>query len=255
MPAPDNIRVSVCMAAYRGEAYIKEQIESILSELGPNDELVVVDDASGDGTAAVVEAFTADARVRLVRNEQNLGYVRTFNKAIGLARGEYLFLSDQDDVWIPGRLQRMLDALQDAAVVATNFAILGQEDTGRRIVLRSTDSHRNIRNLFAILVGYRPYFGCGMAIRADALDLFAPIPPYVFESHDLWLAMAANAAGQVVHLDEPTLYRRLHDNNVTPSTRRPLAKILKARIMAFRLLAEAFRRRRANPAVRRPIGF
>lgn len=243
------------MAAYRGEAYIKEQIDSILSELGPDDELIVVDDASGDGTAGVVEGFRGDGRVRLFRNEQNMGYVRTFNRAVELARGEYLFLSDQDDVWIPGRLQRMLEALDDAAVVATNFAILGQDDTARRIVLRSSDSRHNIRNLFAVLIGYRPYFGCGMAIRADALELFAPIPPYVFESHDLWLALTANASGQIVHLDEPTLYRRLHDNNVTPSTRRPLSKILRARVMAFRALAEAFRRRRANPALRRPLGF
>lgn len=254
MPAPENIRSSVCMAAYHGEAYIKEQIDSILSELGPEDELIVVDDASKDGTAGIVEAY-ADSRVRLVRNEHNMGYVRTFNKAVGLARGKYLFLADQDDVWIPGRLQRMLDALQSAAVVATNYAVLGQDGAEKRTVLRSSDSGHNIRNLFAILVGYRPYFGCGMAIRADALHLFAPIPSYVFESHDLWLAMTANAAGQVVHLDEPTLYRRLHDNNVTPSTRRPLTKILKARVMAFRLLQEAFRRRRANPAIRRPIGF
>ena len=255
MSAPDYTRVSVCMAAYRGDAYIKEQIDSILSELGPNDELIVVDDASGDGTPDIAAAFSADQRVHLVRNEKNMGYVRTFDRAVGLARGEYVFLSDQDDVWIPGRLQRMLDALEDAAVVATNYSILGQEPGGKRIMLRSSDSRRNIRNLFAILVGYRPYFGCGMAIRADALPLFSPIPSYVFESHDLWLAMAANAAGQVVHLDEPTLYRRLHDNNVTPSTRRPLAKILKARVMAFRLLAEAFRRRRANPDIRRPLRF
>ncbi|MCC3277717.1 glycosyltransferase family 2 protein [Arthrobacter sp. zg-Y40] len=255
MPAPENIRVSVCMAAYRGEAYIKEQIDSILAELGPDDELIVVDDASGDGTAGIVEAFTGDARVRLVRNEHNMGYVRTFNRAVGLARGKYLFLSDQDDVWMPGRVQRMLHALQDSAVVATNFAILGQDGSGKRTVLRSRDSTHNIRNIFAVLVGYRPYFGCGMAIRADALDLFAPVPSFVFESHDLWLALTANASGQMVHLDEPTLYRRLHDNNVTPSTRRPLAKILRARIMAFRMLGEALRRRSANPGIRRRPGF
>ena len=255
MPATGQKRVSVCMAAYRGEAYIKEQIDSILSELGPDDELVIVDDASPDNTVEVVETYSGDSRIRLVRNEVNMGYVRTFDRAVSLARGQYLFLSDQDDVWIPGRLQRMLDALQGAAVVASNYAVLGQEETGKRIVLRSSDSGHNLRNIFAVLVGYRPYFGCGMAIRADALALFAPIPSYVFESHDLWLALSANVAGQVVHLDEPTLYRRLHDNNVTPSTRRPLAKILKARVMAFRLLAEALRRRRAHPGLRRPVRF
>ncbi|MDK1327188.1 glycosyltransferase family 2 protein [Arthrobacter sp. zg-Y1143] len=255
MHAPENIRVSVCMAAYRGEAYIKEQIDSILSELGQNDELIVVDDASGDGTVASVEAFSGDSRVRLVRNERNMGYVRTFDRAVGLARGEYIFLSDQDDVWMPGRLQRMLDALQESAVVATNFSILGEEDPGKRILLRSRDSRRNIRNIFAVIIGYRPYYGCGMAIRADALALFAPIPGYVFESHDLWLAITANASGQMTHLDEPGLYRRLHDNNVTPSTRRPLYKILRARVLAFRMLAEAIRRRRANPELARPVHF
>ncbi|WP_258190848.1 glycosyltransferase [Arthrobacter sp. PAMC25284] len=124
--APDgrNIRVSVCMATYRGAAFVEEQVASILAELGPDDELVIVDDASPDETADVIAAIE-DPRVRLVRATANRGYVRTFEEAVRLSRGDYIFLSDQDDVWIPGRVELMLGALAGSRVVASNFDMLG----------------------------------------------------------------------------------------------------------------------------------
>src|SRR6476619_5168785 len=93
-------RASVCMATYHGARFVAEQIESILHQLGDQDELVVVDDASQDATVDIVSKYAADPRVRLERNPDNLGYVRTFYKALRLARGDYLFLADQDDVWL-----------------------------------------------------------------------------------------------------------------------------------------------------------
>ena len=95
-PGVPGIRASVCMATYKGAAFVREQIASILAELGPDDELVVVDDASPDETAAIVEGID-DPRIRLVRSPVNRGYVRSFEEAIRLSRGEYVFLSDQDE--------------------------------------------------------------------------------------------------------------------------------------------------------------
>ena len=90
----------------------------------PFDELVVVDDASPDATAQIVAGID-DARIVLVHNSVNLGYVRTFERALMAARGQYLFLADQDDVWLPGRLDAMLDALARCAVVSTSVSVLG----------------------------------------------------------------------------------------------------------------------------------
>ena len=235
-------RASVCMATYNGQAYLKEQVASILAQLGPDDELIVVDDASQDGTVALLLAFQ-DTRIRLVKEPVNRGYVKCFERAVLLSTGKYILLSDQDDVWMPGRLELLVTRLQDHGIVASNFELLGSTGPfeGRR--LRASDSGHPLRNIFAIMIGYRPYLGCAMALRRDVLDLFAPMPSYLHESHDLWLALTGNVSGELAHIEEPTLLRRLHDNNVTPRRWRSLPTILRARLMLFRALLEAVRRR------------
>ncbi|MEV8147166.1 glycosyltransferase [Arthrobacter sp. NPDC080073] len=238
-----EIRASICMATYKGTDFVGEQIASILRELGPDDEVVVVDDASPDDTAVVIEAIK-DPRVRLVRASSNKGYVRTFEEAVGLSAGKFVFLSDQDDVWIPGRLDKMLRALDTHKVVASNFDVLGGGPRPWIPRLRSSDSGRHLANLFAVLIGYRAYYGCAMGFRRDAVGLFTPIPSYVRESHDLWLAICGNVAGSIIHLDDSTVYRRLHGENQTPAGWRSLSKIVKSRFMLARLILEAFRRTR-----------
>ena len=251
-PDPINAattRVSVCMAAYNGAEHIGEQIESILSELGPDDELVVVDDASTDKTRELV-AGVGDSRIRLIPSPVNRGYVRTFEAALAHSRGEYLFLADQDDLWIPGRVQRMVATLQDAEVVASNFSFFGQRPRAiESIRLRSADSGRRWANLFALWVGYRPYYGCSMAMRRSVLPLILPFPGFLTETHDQWIAMVANLAGTMRHLEEDTLQRRLHDANTSPKQWRSLRVILRARLMLLRaFLVAVGRTRRGSPA-------
>lgn len=231
------------MATYRGARYVAEQLESILAQLADNDEVVVVDDASGDGTVDVVKAL-GDPRIRVIEVAKNQGYVRSFEQSVLASRGEYVFLADQDDVWVPGRLETMIAALQDSDVVASNFAVLGGGSRGRVPELKSSDSRHFLRNILGTVVGYRPYYGCGMAMTRRQAAVFAPVPSYLRESHDLWLALCGNVAKSMVHLDQPTLLRRLHDENVTPRGWRSLSAILRARIMILRALAEAIRRTR-----------
>lgn len=226
-----RLRASVCMATYQGAGFVGEQIESILDQLGDADELVVVDDASTDETATVVSTFASDPRVRLEQNPHNMGYVRSFERALTLARGDYLFLADQDDVWLAGRLDAMLAALNRSAVAATSVSVLGDPSPEPRFRLREQDSTRHLANIFAIMVGYRPYTGCAMAFRRDIYPSVVPIPSFVYESHDLWLALVANTHRENVHLEAPSVARRLHGANQTPlGWRGPLA-ILRARWM------------------------
>lgn len=233
----DNVRVSVCMAAYNGSDFIEEQIHSILKELGPNDELIIVDDKSTDDTVALVNAV-GDPRIKLNRNLRNLGYVRTFEKAITLSDGRYIFLSDQDDVWIPGRLDKMLSALRDNIMVVSNCSHFGGK-SGRfhDIRLRSRDSGKHLRNLFGIVIGYRLHWGCAMAFKSDLKELALPFPSYMSESHDQWLAMCGNFRRSIAYLDDDTLLHRLHDENLTPRKMRGIVKIVRARAVFLANLA------------------
>jgi glycosyltransferase involved in cell wall biosynthesis len=247
----DDIRASVCMATYRGAEFVAEQIESIVAQLGPDDELVIVDDCSPDDTAAVVVETVArlgESRVTLTKTDTNLGYVRAFEAAIRRSRGRYVFLSDQDDVWPPGRHEAMIAGLSDSLVVAGNHSILGR--SGARLwypPLKAATSRRHVLNLFAIMIGYRPYFGCAMGFRREIVQGgILPMPTYLTESHDVWIAITGNVRRSIRHLDRDVVERRLHAANQTPLGIRGLRTIIEARARFARLIAEAARRARAS---------
>lgn len=254
-PSEDAVRVSVCMATYDGARFLREQLDSILSELGPRDEVVVVDDASHDDTVSVLRDL-GDSRIRVVESPLNRGYVRTFEAALTEARGEYLLLSDQDDIWVPGRVALMLAALEHSDVVATNLGTLagsqqirgpyGQSDWR----LRSSQSGHRVRNIAGVLAGNRPYYGCAMGVHRETLERLMPFPTFLVESHDLWVALYGNLVGSIAHLDERTVQRRFHGENVTPDRPRGVVGVLRSRFMLVRATVELWRRVRAS--VRRP---
>jgi glycosyltransferase involved in cell wall biosynthesis len=239
--------VSVVMATYNGAAYVEEQIASILEQLHPADELVVVDDASSDTTADVVAAID-DPRIRLVRSPDNRGYVRTFEAAIRASSGEAVLLADQDDVWLPRHVEVLAEALRHHRVAASNLRVLGtgaglQGPSGKTgWELRARDQDRTVVNLDGVLAGIRPYYGCAMAVRRDALDAALPFPAWLTESHDLWLATYGILAGSIAHVEEPTVLRRLHADNQTPVRPRGVVPALRSRLMLVRAVVELRRR-------------
>lgn len=244
-----DVRVSVCMATWNGEAYLRDQLDSILGELEPQDEVIIIDDASSDGTVALLETIV-DPRIHVHARKVNLGYVRTFEEAMRRATGDVLMLSDQDDVWVPGRRALLVEAVADRAVAASNLVLLGDGSplrsplTGKDWLLRAADGPRRWRNQGKILIGDAPYFGCAMAIRSGFLDVALPLPSYLTESHDLWLATLANACGELVHLETPTVRRRLHDANASTERPRGVRQALQSRLLLLRLWREARRRSR-----------
>lgn len=249
MPQPES--VSVCMATYNGARFLSEQLTSILDELQDGDEVVVVDDASDDGTVAILESFD-DRRIRVIRQQKNAGYVATFEHAMRSASGEVLFLADQDDVWIPGRREALIAGLSQSQVVASNLLLLGSNEalpspiTGRPWRLSRATSHQYVRNRVRILLGIAPYYGCAMAIRRDFTRVALPFPSFLVESHDLWLAILANRAHAMSHVMAPTILRRIHDTNSSPSKPRGAIAVIRSRWMLLRAIREADRRLRAQ---------
>ena len=104
--------ISVCIATYNGENYIESQLISILTELNIKDEVIIVDDCSSDDTIKVIRSIS-DSRIKLFFNEKNIGHIKSFERAINLSTGSVIFLSDQDDVWISGRVVDMVQKMQD----------------------------------------------------------------------------------------------------------------------------------------------
>jgi len=226
------------MATYNGARFIRAQVDSILEQLGPEDELVVCDDGSRDQTLSILVDYH-DARIKIHRNPDQLGHVRNFERAISLAEGDYIFLSDQDDVWTPDRVRLMIDSMNaapEALLVASNFDLIDAQDqeVGQFRKLGRVKPFRWLQ-VASIFAGRSPYFGCTFLLRREALRYFMPIPRGV-ESHDIWFGLVASMLGGVVNLPVATLKHRVHDSNVTARKRRALTVILKSRLVFARAL-------------------
>jgi glycosyltransferase involved in cell wall biosynthesis len=247
-----RMTLSVCMATYQGEAYVERQLRSILDQLGPTDEVVVVDDCSRDRTVEVVERL-ADPRVVVHRNPVNRREVFSFGRAIELARGEVIFLADQDDVWLPGRVELMASRLKTsgAALATSNFEWMDADERPLQVAfdgVSSRTSTHHFGNIMDIFIGKTNYFGCAMAFTRALVPLIVPIPAYV-ESHDLWIAQAANQIGANLHIDEKTLRKRRHGSNTTSTvSTRSLSAKLKSRWIFLRSMLDLEARRRRSSA-------
>lgn len=232
--------ISVCMASYNGAFYIRQQIESILPQLSQEDELIIVDDCSVDCTIEIISSIP-DNRIQLHRNVSNKGVVKTFEEAVRLAKNEYIFLADQDDIWTENRVEKMLQVIMNFPfrLVTGNFISIDMQ--GKRLYtisdrIRARESCAYARNIYNIFRGKSVYYGCAMAFKRELKEIILPFPKYI-ESHDVWIAMAANLLKSNIHLEYIVLKHRLHENNVTQS-HRGLGEKLYSRILFVRAMGE-----------------
>jgi glycosyltransferase involved in cell wall biosynthesis len=247
-----TMNISVCMATYNGEAYVERQIASILEQLSPRDEVIVVDDCSTDRTIETLKKI-GDSRIAIHVNDRNRREVFSFSRAISLAGNDIIFMSDQDDVWMPGRANLMKQRLIEsgADVVSSNLQWIDAAEVPIDVPydgVAASSSAKHVRNIADILIGKTNYFGCAMAFRREFVPVVTPIPAFV-ESHDLWIALASNLARSNLHLDEPTLLKRKHDGNATSTvSNRSLYRKLRSRAIFALSLAMLVKRLRSMPA-------
>lgn len=242
------MRVSVAMATYNGERFVEAQLRSILRELDPDDEIMIVDDASTDRTRERIAAF-ADPRIRLHANDRNEGVFASFERALRMTSGGIVFLADQDDVWLPGKRVGLSEALRSDDAVAVALSDAQVIDADGAVVAPSFMALRGgFRSGLASTLIRNRYLGCAMAFKRQLLNVALPIPPDV-PMHDMWLGAVSRLVGQTVYVDRPLMQYRRHSANVSPSKRAGLAQMLVwrwrlARNVAARALA--IRRRPGN---------
>ncbi len=238
--------ISVCMATYNGEKYLAEQLKSILSELTADDEVIISDDNSSDGTLSVIASLN-DPRVKVYVNrkyEQGQKVnkiVKNFENALRHAKGDYIFLSDQDDIWKKGRVSRVTPLFKENELVVCDCQII--DGNGVEVspsLFRQLKSKRGFfKNLYR-----NTYVGCSMAFTRKLLEYALPFPEDI-PMHDSWIGMNADIAGfNVCFLGEPLIAYRRHNNNMSSSSeksRRPLLRRLSDRfILLFYLLKKRF---------------
>lgn len=217
------------MCTYNGETFVAKQLESILNQTHRNLEVIIIDDRSSDNTWQLLEQFQArDSRIRLFQNEKNLGFIRNFERALGECRGDFIALADQDDVWLPGKLETLLDQIGDNLLIYSKVALIDSQDQPMDGVfprVKRIEGHCTLSLIFDNCVT-----GHACLIHPDLVKQALPLPEGIF-SHDQWLAIAASASGRLKASSDVLSHYRIHNSNVIagPKKRRTINKTEKNR--------------------------
>lgn len=204
------MKITVCIATYNGELYIRKQLMSILSQLECTDEVIVSDDQSTDGTLDVVKSLK-DKRIVIVENcDCRKGPVLNFENALKHATGDIIFLSDQDDVWMQNKVAVSCSFLKHYDLVFSNAIVVNKEgNTVRDYFYVQAPSTGLIKNLL-----YNSFFGATMAFKRSILDKALPFPTSL-PMHDQWLGVIASYYYSVGYIAEPLIKYRRHDANAS----------------------------------------
>lgn len=227
-------KISVAMAVYNGERYLPEQLDSILKQLEPQDEIIVSYDRSKDGTWNLLQTYAAKfSQVKVFENE-NPGIAGNFDNALSHCTGDYHFICDQDDRWADNKRSTVVAAFEttgadmiihngvhidvDGKIISDPFFTMYRIGDGK------------LRNLI------KPrYSGCCTAFTSEMAKKILPIPNRI-DAYDHWVGTIGEYMGRIAYEDSILLYHRLHDNNVTPTSNRSLSVIFKARLGLIREL-------------------
>jgi len=221
------MKISVCMATYNGEKFIQHQINSILSQLHEEDEIIIADDGSIDNTIPIIESFN-DRRIKLLhhikKSEKYKSNYTTRNIEFALqnATGDLIFLADQDDVWFPNKIEVMQPFLVKYDLVISD-CIVTDEDLN---VL-----HQSYFNLIHSKQGFihniikNSYLGCCMAFKRELLKIALPIPTGPI-AHDIWIGLISDCKKTVKFIEPPTIFYRRHPNTVSTSGKKSTSSLL-----------------------------
>jgi len=206
--------VSVALCTYNGALYLREQLDSLTAQHEVAFEIVAVDDDSQDQTCAILHDYAArDPRIRRFANDRNLGPTASFERAMSLCRGDFIAPCDQDDLWHPDKLARLLAAIGtcDAAYCDSDYVDASGQAMGHRVSdgMAMLAGDNPVAFLFANSVS-----GHALLLRRDLFERARPFPSTGY--HDWWLALCAAGRHGIRYLDLPLVHFRRHESAYSP---------------------------------------
>lgn len=204
--------ISVVMAAYKGEKYIREQVLSVICQLGDDDELIISDDyPQGQTLSAINDIVAGDRRINYCKGPGK-GVIQNFEYAISKSKGDYIFLCDQDDVWVDGKVSRVMAEFDKGYDLVLHNAVITDGDMNKNAET-VFDINKTQKGFFRNILK-NSYQGCCMAFRSDLKKFILPFPQKL-PMHDQWIGLMAEKHGKISLVDEPLIYYRRHGGNVT----------------------------------------
>ena len=235
--------ISVAMTVYNGAKYIEEQLDSILCQLQPGDEIGASYDVSRDNSWEILQAYAERyPQVRVIKND-NPGINGNFNNAIAACTGDYIFICDQDDRWAENKRASVMETFEKtgADMVIHNGVHI---DSGAKVISEPFFTIFRIGDGKIKNIVKPRYSGCCIAFSRAMAQIIMPMP-MCLDAYDHWIGTIGEFFGKIAYNDRVLLYHRLHGGNVTPNSTRPLKVILKARWTLLRELRRRIRRERS----------
>lgn len=212
-------QVDILMATYNGEKYLKEQLESILNQTYTNIRLLINDDCSTDKTIEILKEYEQkDNRIYVQYNKENLGSIKNFENLLSRVENKYFMLADQDDVWMPQKVEKSLDKItkENADLVFTDLEAVDENlKTITPSVVRYMGFKKNIDkyNDYKLVFLRNCVTGCTIISKKELIKKYIPIPNKEPMVHDWWMALMIAQDGKLAFLDEPTIKYRQHGKN------------------------------------------
>jgi glycosyltransferase involved in cell wall biosynthesis len=203
--------VAVVVATYNGATYLPPQLESIIKQTHKPSQIIIIDDASSDDTVTIAQAFAAaHPEVIVVQNETRLGYIKNFEKGMLLVNANYVALSDQDDIWMPHKLEKLLASIGDQMLAYSDSELI---DSNGHLLHKKMSSIKNQlayhTPIMYAIGAWAP--GHAMLFKKELIDKAVPFPTHV--THDFWLGFVATCYSTVVYVNEPLVHYRQHNQN------------------------------------------
>ena len=204
------MKISVCIATYNGKKYLREQLDSILSQLKGGDEIIISDDSSKDNTLEIIASYQ-DERIKVLPHQKFHSPIFNFENALRYATGDYIFLSDQDDIWLPDKVKQMKAILETCDLVVSDCKVV---DKDLHVMDESFFAERKSGRGFWKNLYRNSYLGCCMAFRREVLNYVLPFPRKI-AMHDIWIGLSVELHGKVAFIPEPLMLYRRHGENVS----------------------------------------
>lgn len=220
--------VSVAMAVYNGEKYVRQQVESIMMQLGDNDEMIVSYNRSQDSTLSILEQLSKkDQRIKIY-NCENKGVINNFENAIKQCKKDIVFLSDQDDVWVKNKVEIVLKEFEKkeiGGVVHGCFLVNENLEKLKKQVKYRKDHVIKWKDIII----KNSVQGCCLAFRKEMTDFFLPFPKKI-PMHDSWIGMNIAINSKLMYINRPLIFYRQHEGQVTKREHQAMGKMIKDRM-------------------------
>jgi glycosyltransferase involved in cell wall biosynthesis len=238
-----NTKISVCLCTYNGAAFLAKQLDSILHQTLLPDEIIAVDDVSSDATMSILKDYEAKnpGHFHVFQNEHNLGYKKNFAKALALSEGGFIFFADQDDVWVPNKIESFMgifEANPKTQCVCCTLTLIDENDDS----LGMSSLNKGIRHLAKANKQWQCFAkhplipGTAMAVRRSLVASYSPLPEGF--PHDEWYSFCASIENGIDVIDVPLVAYRQHSNQAIGDKKKSLSKHLSSKGPFSALIAQ-----------------